>query len=185
MMAWLNYTDTQGVLPLGLCAAAAHEIGHWVAIVLSGGRVCRLRLCAVGAELVLERSLSYGRELFCALAGPAVNLLLAVCACRGTGERMLLFAGLNLALALFNLLPVAPLDGGRALGCACCMLCEFGRAQQLCRRVELVVVTLLCGVSAACLCWGGGGTLALCLGWLLCSGRKMTEKGVVKVRGNG
>ncbi len=185
VMAWLNYTDTQGILPLAVCAAAAHELGHWAAIVLSGGQVRRLRLCAIGAELVLECSLSYGREFFCALAGPAVNVLLAVCACRGTGERMLLFAGLNFALALFNLLPLAPLDGGRALCCICCLLTDLGHARQICRRVEQGVLVLLCAVCGVCLCWGGGVTLALCVGWLLWSGRKMTEKRVVKVGGNG
>lgn len=185
VMAWLNYTDTQGLLPVALCAAAAHELGHWVAIRLLGGRVRRLRLSAVGAELVLERSLSYGRECFCALAGPAVNVLLAVCFCRGTGERTLVFTGLNLALALFNLLPLAPLDGGRALLCVTCLLTDPETAQRLCRWVERAALTLLCLLGGACLCWGGGVTLPLCTLWLLWVGRKMTEKGVVKARRNG
>ena len=185
VMAWLNYTDNQGLLPAALCAAAAHELGHWAAIRLLGGRVRRLRLSAVGAEMVLERSLSYGRECFCALAGPAVNVLLAVSFARGAGERALIFAGLNLVLALFNLLPLPVLDGGRALLCAVCLLTDPGRAQRLCRGVECAALTLLCLLGGASLYRGGGITLPLCTLWLLWVGRKMAEKGVVKVRRNG
>ncbi len=185
VMAWLNYVDTQGLLPRALCAAAAHELGHWAVIRLLGGQVRCLRLSTVGAGMVLERSLSYGRECFCALAGPAVNLLLAVCFSRGTGEWALVFAGLNLALALFNLLPLPALDGGRALLCAACLLTDPGVAQGVCLWVERAGLTLLCLLGGACLCWGGGVTLPLCALWLLWVGRKMTEKGVVKVRRNG
>ena len=63
VMAWLNYCDTQNLLPAVLCAATAHELGHLVAIYALGGRVVRLRLTAAGAELRLGRTMSYGREL--------------------------------------------------------------------------------------------------------------------------
>ena len=99
-----------------LLAAALHECGHWTAIVLLGGRVRTLRLSAVGAEMALDTScpLSYTKEALAAFAGPAVNLILtALCA----QTRWYLFAGLNLSLGLFNLLPVRMLDGGRILSC--------------------------------------------------------------------
>lgn len=46
------------------------------------------------------------------LAGPAVNLL---CALVLGGAHAWVAAGAHLSLCLFNLLPVRPLDGGRAL----------------------------------------------------------------------
>lgn len=185
VMAWLYYTDTQGLIPVLLCAATAHELGHWVAIRLFGGRVRHLRLSAVGAEMALEHSLSYGRECFCALSGPAVNLLLAVCFARGTGDVALVFTGLNLALALFNLLPLPALDGGRALMCMACLLTDPGMAQGICRWAEWVALTILCLLGGACLCWGGGITLPLCTLWLLWGRGRMSEKRVVKERKNG
>ena len=185
LMAWLNYTDNQGVLALALCSAAVHELGHWAAILLLGGQIRRLRLSAVGAELVLERSLSYGRELFCALAGPAVNVLLAVVSAQSAGERSLLFAGINLALALFNLLPLPPLDGGRALVCALSLHTEPDRARRLCEWVGRGTLGVLLLLGGMCVCRGGGITLPLCALWLFCTGRKLTEKRVAKVRGKG
>ncbi len=115
LTAWLNYLDRQGVVPLALLACALHELGHWAALRALGARVRRVRLTAVGAEMEVDRTLSYGGELLAALAGPGANLALALAFSPLTGGG--LFAGLNLALACFNLLPVGQMDGGRVLRC--------------------------------------------------------------------
>ena len=109
LTAWLNYLDRQGVVPLALLACALHELGHWAALRALGARVRRVRLTAVGAEMEVDRTLSYGGELLAALAGPGANLALALAFSPLTGGG--LFAGLNLALACFNLLPVGQMDG--------------------------------------------------------------------------
>ena len=113
LAAWLLYHDRQGITGPAMLACALHEGGHILAIRLVGGAIKEFNITLVGAELVLARPLPYGRELLAAAAGPGANLLLAaVC-----GARLPLFAGLNLALALFNLLPLSRLDGGRLLRC--------------------------------------------------------------------
>lgn len=116
MVAALIYLDGQGVVLRVLLACALHELGHWAAVRLLGGRVRSLRLTAIGAEMVLDsdRALSYGREAAAAFAGPAVNLLLA---CVSAQNGQYLFAGVNLCLGLINLLPVRMLDGARVLYC--------------------------------------------------------------------
>lgn len=119
MVTLLFYLDTENILPLAALAAGLHELGHYLVVRLMGGRIARFRLTAVGGDMCLDKSspLSYGGELASILAGPGVNLTLALLTARLAAGRegWYLFAGLNLALGLFNLLPVYPLDGGRAL----------------------------------------------------------------------
>lgn len=114
MLAALIYLDGQNVVLWSLFACVIHELGHWTMIFLVGGKVTALRITAIGAEMKLDttRSLSYGKEVSVALAGPAVNLMTAgFCALNGWH----LFAGLNLCFGVLNLIPILPLDGGRAL----------------------------------------------------------------------
>lgn len=123
---WLLLTAAVLVSPVEavvavLLASAFHELGHLAALRLCGVRAEMLRLNALGAEIVasgLER-LSYGRELFVTLAGPAVNLLGALllgAAAKILGlDALYLHAGAHALLGAFNLLPCTPLDGARAL----------------------------------------------------------------------
>lgn len=101
-------------------AAILHELGHLVALRLLRGRVEALRFRLSGAEICYRGTgISYGGEVLLALAGPGMNLLWAAVlalASRWYPEDLLYrFIGCHLVLALFNLLPALPLDGGRVL----------------------------------------------------------------------
>jgi len=104
-----------------LLAAAMHEAGHLAALRAFRVPVEGIRLGAMGAVIRAggAKRLSYGRELCVTLAGPAVNLLcaypLAVLSARHGWDRGMLLAGAHAVLGVYNLLPVPPLDGSRAL----------------------------------------------------------------------
>lgn len=109
---WMD--EGVGLLPWGLLACVVHELGHVAAARCCGGRVERLSLTAVGAELSFSyrAPLTYGRDSLVALAGPGANLLLG-----GLfyWQGRHLPAVLSLGLGVFNLLPILPLDGGRVM----------------------------------------------------------------------
>ena len=133
-----------------LCASALHELGHLAALRHYGVRVRHFRLTALGAELdapALAR-LSYGRELIVTLTGVTVNLLCAfLLAGAGVWTRRewpLVFAGAHLVLAAFNLLPILPLDGARAL----CLILSFFLGPAAGERITAAVS--LAGSLALC-----------------------------------
>lgn len=165
LLAWLNYLDRDFLLPMALAACGAHELGHLAAIRLFGGDVRRVRFTVVGAELELDRALGYWQEGISALAGPGVNLLLALICC-GSG-RWMAFTGLNLALALFNLLPVGRLDGGRALSCTLALLAGRDWSDRLCGWLDRGCTAAVLGLGLFTAGFGGNITLLAVAFWLL------------------
>jgi Zn-dependent protease len=107
---------------LGL-SVLAHELGHCLVALRMGIPVRRVRLFLLGGISEVARTPREPRqEGWVALAGPAVSLLLAVLF--GLTVLVVPYGGptwllvlesaiANLAVALFNLLPGLPLDGGR------------------------------------------------------------------------
>lgn len=109
------------LLPLRLLlaialAAAAHECGHLLALQFFHIPVLAVRIHGSGI-LIRTPPLSPLCELLCALAGPAGSFL-----CLFLSGRFPLLALCALVQGLFNLLPVYPLDGGRALKSAATLL---------------------------------------------------------------
>jgi len=121
---WLAATGFAGLF---LTALLAHEYAHARTAQHYGIRVRSITLWLLGGVSELDGDPPHPRaDLAVALAGPAASLASAGVFLLAAGPAGLLGADLlqvglswlavvNLALAAFNLLPGAPLDGGRAL----------------------------------------------------------------------
>lgn len=123
----------------GLACIALHELGHSLVALAFGIPVTDITLTPIGGVAILkDRPKTPTQELLIAIAGPAVNVVLAVVFAAGgiwlegldallaarqtlmqeppRAEQiwvMLFFA--NVSLAVFNMLPALPMDGGRVL----------------------------------------------------------------------
>ena len=94
---------------LALLSCLLHEGGHITAMAVMGIKPRSLTFYSGGIGMKSGAILSPAREIFILSAGCLVNLLLALAGTL-TGSRIL--TGINLALMLFNLLPLPSLDGG-------------------------------------------------------------------------
>ncbi|AWI83559.1 site-2 protease family protein [Alloyangia pacifica] len=118
------------ILALFACVVA-HEFGHALTARRFGIKTPDITLLPIGGLARLERMPEKpAQEIAVAIAGPLVNvaiwlvlLLLGASSDmgalsrlgEGTGAFLSQLASINLALALFNMLPAFPMDGGRVL----------------------------------------------------------------------
>lgn len=92
-----------------LAAAAVHELGHLAALWMWNVPVHEMELDLWGA-VIRTGPMEDQEELCCALAGPLAGAL--VCLFWRWVPEVAVCAGVQ---SLFNLIPLYPLDGGRAL----------------------------------------------------------------------
>jgi Zn-dependent protease/predicted transcriptional regulator len=172
LLAWIALVDYgQGhsasaaiagvLLTLAIFASVVlHEFGHALTAARVGVKTKSITLLPIGGVAHLERMPERPRdELMIAIAGPAVTLaiiavlylLLLVTGGSVTpptsrvvtaGSFIAQVMWVNIILAVFNLLPAFPMDGGRVLRAALAMRMSFARATEIAARFGKVFAVL-------------------------------------------
>ncbi len=153
-LAWISVSSSNNggwvqvvfVVAVFVCVLL-HELGHALVARRMGVMTLDITLYPIGGIAVLDRRPKPQEELWIALAGPIVNLVLALVLGivvlfvekdvlkhlgslqSATPLDALLIA--NLTLALFNLIPAFPMDGGRVLRAALALKLTEARATQI------------------------------------------------------
>lgn len=120
LVALLVLLDSSGLLLPLFISMAVHELGHFLAVKLFGGRVSKLKFEFIGLEMDCDtENVPYWGEIIIAVSGPLFSLILAYAAAYYgkyyCSQDAYYLAGVSFVLGLFNSLPVRQLDGGRAL----------------------------------------------------------------------
>ncbi|MBC8101260.1 MAG: site-2 protease family protein [Cytophagales bacterium] len=150
---------------LGLFTCVAlHELGHALVAQRFGYTVRDIVLYPIGGVASIEQSPRARHELLIAIAGPAVNVVIALILTgilSATGQvpdftqtqggalagfektplRLLLYA--NIALVLFNMIPAFPMDGGRVLRALLALRLGKLRATRIAAGVGQFVAVLM------------------------------------------
>lgn len=188
------------ILLLFVCVVL-HELGHAITAKYFGVNVPHITLLPIGGVAQLERMpRKPTHEFLIAIAGPAVNIalallllpvaLLAVTLSMRTGAiyasipalmravqsmsltgLLLSLAGMNVLLAVFNLLPAFPMDGGRILRALLALRIRYVRATRIAVLVgrAMAVLFAIWGIS------GGGVFLLLIAFFVYVGGRGELE----------
>jgi Zn-dependent protease/CBS domain-containing protein len=138
------------ILLLFACVTA-HEFGHILVARRYGIETQEVTLLPIGGVASLKRMPDTpARELAVALAGPAVNVVIALVLAAALGSfgladmdklanpgvsMLARLAGANLFLAVFNLIPAFPMDGGRVLHALLAMRWDEARATEMAAAV--------------------------------------------------
>jgi Zn-dependent protease len=143
LLTWVAFVSlgapSQGRLPMEpllfvvaiFGCIALHELGHALMALRYGIRTRDIVLYPIGGIASLEKSPRAREELWIALAGPAVNVVIAgliYIGLKAVGQPIPMFQWgrtssyfladvmhTNLWLFLFNMIPAFPMDGGRVL----------------------------------------------------------------------
>lgn len=177
------------VAGLFMAALLAHELAHALVARHYGVRVKAITLWLLGGVSELDGQAPHARgDLLIALAGPLVSLAGAgvfaaaafLASAWGAGSlgvaALAWLAVVNAALGLFNLLPGAPLDGGRVLAAILWWVRgDRAAARRAAGRAGMVVGALLvvAGTADVLLAANLGGLWLVLLGWFLGSAARV------------
>ena len=161
LLGWFWLINGWQLLLIILSAAILHELGHCIVLWTAGAHIRCLRISVCGAVLETDgQHLSYGQELAAVLAGPMTNLFSAAALLTGDRPWTTAAAGAHLLLCCFNLLPLRPLDGGKALY----LSISWALGPAVAERVASVlsgVTGLLLAAGLVWVMWKSGGSLWL------------------------
>ncbi len=168
-ISWLSWMDEPSIsyalfnvgaaLSLFICITM-HEYGHALMARRFNIHTRDITLLPIGGVARLDRiPREPGQEFLIAVAGPAVNVVIATVIFLGSvaiGHPILeidldhywsALLWLNLFLVAFNMLPLFPMDGGRVFRSLLAMFLPYGQATRIAGRLGLVLGILLASVG--------------------------------------
>jgi stage IV sporulation protein FB len=127
-------------------AVLLHELAHIFTAAALGYKIKEVEILPFGAVARIEKlsQAPCAKEIMIAAAGPLASFGLAVLSYSGKQE---FYYEVNLMLAIFNLLPALPLDGGRILRAALALRKGYERATKEVILVGKAVIITLLGFS--------------------------------------
>ncbi len=145
-------------------AVIVHELTHLIALWILGGEIISINITPLGLSIERSGLLSHTSELIMSLSAPIMNLILAVIFFYFNLDTCT--TGANLGLGLLNILPIFPLDGGKAFHALLHTVLSPIKAAQISELVThiFLVSFWMIGIAIALVINGGLSMLMLSVG---------------------
>ncbi len=163
VVSLMLFLDRSGLYMPALAAVLTHELGHLVCMKRVGCPVKRVRLVPAAVLIDSPPPASRGGELLVVCGGAAANIaaagvLTALFALAGP-VTALYYAAAQLAVGLYNLIPVRGLDGGRLV-----LILLSGRVDdpdRALRNISIAAALIILAAALTAALAGGGVNLSL------------------------
>lgn len=140
-----------------MAAVAAHELSHILAVRLLGYEIRGFQIKGTGMMLQTDVT-DPVKTMICAMAGPLGGLALLIL------RRVWPMAAIcGIIHALFNLLPIRPLDGGTIVECGLRLFLKPENAESVLSAIEFTFRTILLFLAVCALAFWGFGAVPLFL----------------------
>ncbi len=153
MMAVFIFFDSENKLLLTVFSMLIHEMGHISALLYKNIPIQKIIIGMTGANIVYgnDRLTSYADDIFIAVMGSVFNFIAVVVSLFAESIfslDMSFFIGINAVLGAFNMAPIIPLDGGRAMLGIISLKAGLSEAEEILRRISIAeaVIGIITGM---------------------------------------
>ena len=130
--------------------AFIHELGHLFTGLALGLKPETLKIMPFGISIVFkifrQEPKIYLKKLLIAIAGPVVNITISIIGTILKWKTNIIYA--NFLIAIFNLLPIYPLDGGRILKSILSFNYQQRECQGIVLKVSNITIIILTAISS-------------------------------------
>ena len=143
------FSDRSGLVLPTICFALLHEAGHLIAMKILNCKPGEIVLSPGKIEIKNNAFCGLAGEALILLSGPLINLIFSsvfyIIFCIFGSDIPLIWSAVSLVMAVYNMLPITGLDGGRILYLLLNLLFGIKTAEVVVKTVSfLTAILILC-----------------------------------------